>query len=97
MPPAMPRHRRPEAQIRQADTERAIRSSREMLAPSKAALAGSSEAQPTVILELAPRDHAVAVWTREAGGEPVYKIVRRGIKAGSTARVNARQLRGEPR
>jgi hypothetical protein len=34
-------------------------------------------------------------WRRDEDGEPVYKIVQRGIKAASTAGVLARKLMKE--
>ena len=45
-----------------------------------------------MILRFGPRDYAVLVWDRDEGGEPVYRIVQRGIKAASTAGVLARKL-----
>jgi hypothetical protein len=45
-----------------------------------------------VILRLGPRDYWVATWLRDEDGEPVYRIVQRGIKAASTAGVVARKL-----
>jgi hypothetical protein len=45
-----------------------------------------------VILRLGPRDYWVATWLRDEAGEPVYRIVQRGIKAASTAGVLARKL-----
>ena len=48
-----------------------------------------------MILQLSPRDYCVATWLRDEGGEPVYRIVQRGIKAASTAGVRARKLLGK--
>ena len=46
-----------------------------------------------MILRLGPRDYWVATCLRDEDGEPVYKIVQRGIKAASTAGVLARKLK----
>ena len=48
-----------------------------------------------MILRNGPRDYAVATWLRDEDGEPVYKVVQRGIKAASTAGVLARKLMQE--
>jgi hypothetical protein len=45
-----------------------------------------------VILRNGSRDYSVATWLRDEDGEPVYKIVQRGIKAASTAGVLAWKL-----
>ena len=45
-----------------------------------------------MILRLGPRDYGVTTWLRDEDGEPVYKIVQRGIKAASTAGVLVRKL-----
>jgi len=48
-----------------------------------------------VILRLGPRYYAVLAWARDESGEPVYRIVQRGIKAGSSVGVIARTLLSE--
>jgi hypothetical protein len=45
-----------------------------------------------VILKVGPRDYAVLAWARDESGEPVYRIVQRGIKAASSPGVSARKL-----
>ena len=54
--------------------------------------AAATQEHPPVILRNGPRDYAVATWLRDEDGEPVYKVVQRGIKAASTAGVLARKL-----
>jgi hypothetical protein len=39
-----------------------------------------------------PRPFAIAVWVRDEGDMPVYRIVRRDIHAASVAAAMARQM-----
>ena len=102
----MPGHR-PEDEAKRkrqrADSAKAITTSRRMMRNSTAAIEASraamERASPTapshrspVILRNGPRDYSVATWLRDEDGEPVYKVVQRGIKAASTAGVLARKL-----
>jgi putative tryptophan/tyrosine transport system substrate-binding protein len=48
-----------------------------------------------VILQSGPRDFSVLAWIRDEAGDPIYKIVQRGIKATSTARTRARAAGGD--
>jgi hypothetical protein len=45
-----------------------------------------------VILQLDLHDFAVLAWVRDEDGEPVYRIVRQGIKAATIAATLARKL-----
>ena len=45
-----------------------------------------------MILQLGPHDSAVLAWVRDDGGEPVYRIVQRGIQAAKIAGTLARKL-----
>jgi hypothetical protein len=39
-----------------------------------------------------PRDFSDLAWLRDEDGEPVYRIIQRGLKAASTAGGLARKL-----
>jgi len=45
-----------------------------------------------VILQLGPRDYSVLAWVRDEDGEPIYRIVKQGIKAAKIATTLARKL-----
>lgn len=45
-----------------------------------------------MILQLSPHEYAVLAWVRDDGGEPVYRIAQRGIKAAKIAGTLARKL-----
>ena len=51
-----------------------------------------SPEHPPVILQLGLHDFAVLEWVRDEDGEPVYRIVRQGIKAAKIAATLARKL-----
>ena len=88
----------------QADSRKAVSTSRHMMRDSATAMDSSRAAMepsapappavphPPVILRNGPRDYSVATWLRDENGEPIYKVVQRGINAASTAGVLARKL-----
>jgi hypothetical protein len=45
-----------------------------------------------VILQLGPRDFAIARWVREEAGVPMYRITQKDIRAASTTATMARQV-----
>ena len=45
-----------------------------------------------MIFRLAPRNYSVLVYPRDEDGEPVYRVVKKKVKAASTAGVLARKL-----
>jgi hypothetical protein len=93
--------------VQRADSRKAVSKSRQMMRNSATAMESSRAAMkrgapappavvhPPVILRMGPRDYAVATWLRDEDGEPVYKIVQRGIKAASPAGGLARKLAAE--
>jgi hypothetical protein len=100
----MPRDDRPQARIHQADSRKAIRTSRAMIRDSESAMDVSRAAmhrspgstggadRPPVILQLGPREFSVLAWVRDEDGAPVYRVVKDKVKAASTAALLARKL-----
>ena len=72
--------------------------SRQMMLGSAAAIDRSAAqlARPAgpaaVILQLGPRDYSVLAWVRDEDGEPIYRIVRQGIRAAKIAAKLAQKL-----
>ena len=55
----------------------------------------NSAEHPPVIVRSDPRDYAVLARPRDEDGEPIYRIVQRGIMPASSAGMVARKLRSE--
>ena len=100
----MPRDDRPQARVQNADSSKAIRTSRAMIRDSQSAMDASWAAmhkpppskgvadRPPVILQLGPREFSVLAWVRDEDAAPVYRVVKDKIKAASTAALLARKL-----
>jgi hypothetical protein len=104
MAATMPRDDRSQARIQQADSRKALRTSRAMIRNSEGAMNASRAAMrrlppsrggadhPPVILQLGPREFSVLTWTRDENGASVYRVVKDKIKAASVAALLAGKL-----